>query len=496
MDTSGSMDPSEIAAAQRAAQTFLKNVPEDTRVGLIDFDFQPRLLVKPTTNRTELETGLTKLVSGGHTALYDAVTMGVREAGAGGKVVILSDGVDSTHTTTLAQAQDTIAKSNVSVDAVAYVAGVIPAGLTELVTTGHGKVVKAQDAEALAKAFKDAALLAAAVDAKAATDAATVTVDKPLLPLWVAVVVVGLFLVVTGLLFFSRSRKDAQRQREAMEAFTGPSGFPQDAPEASEGLLGLSQRYVASRGREAKIALALDRAGLAMKPSEWVALRFCAGVVGAAVFAVLTHNVLVSVVLGGLVAWAATNWWLHRRQDKRAAQFADQLPDTLQIVASSLRSGFSLNQSLAAAHERGLEPMASELGRAMAAARIGANLEDELDAIAVRMRSEDWRWAVMAIRIQRNVGGNLAEVLLTTAQTLRERASMKRHVQALSAEGRLSAYILIALPIGVGGFMVLVRREYIEPLWTTTPGIVMLAAALGGIVMGWFWMRKVIEVEI
>jgi tight adherence protein B len=102
----------------------------------------------------------------------------------------------------------------------------------------------------------------------------------------------------------------------------------------------------------------------------------------------------------------------------------------------------------------------------------------------------------MAIRIQRNVGGNLAEILLTTAHTLRERAAMGRQVSALSAEGKLSAYILIALPILTGGFMLLTRRSYLEPLWTTLPGLVMLVGALGGIAIGWVWMRKVIEVRV
>ena len=99
--------------------------------------------------------------------------------------------------------------------------------------------------------------------------------------------------------------------------------------------------------------------------------------------------------------------------------------------------------------------MAAELGRALAAARIGAPLEDELDRVAVRTRSIDWQWAVMAIRIQRSVGGNLAEVLTTTVRTLRERAATRRLVRSLSAEGRLSAYILIGLPIMVSGLLML-----------------------------------------
>jgi tight adherence protein B len=179
----------------------------------------------------------------------------------------------------------------------------------------------------------------------------------------------------------------------------------------------------------------------------------------------------------------------------RERAFADALPDTLQLVASSLKTGFSLPQALDAAQQNGVEPMAGELGRALAGARIGAPLEDELEAIADRTSSNDWRWAVMAVRIQRTVGGNLAEVLLTTVRTLRDRAATRRLVRALSAEGRLSAYILLGLPFAIFGLLFLTRREYIRPLWTTTPGLFMVIAAAVLMAVGSLWMRNVIKVE-
>jgi tight adherence protein B len=361
---------------------------------------------------------------------------------------------------------------------------------------------------------------AAGAAATAAMDAATVRVHEPALPLWAVGLAIFVLLAVAVLMLWPRAQSSTERRRRALDAYTligsqassgsfapggagGAPGMPDDASTdgsrlstGAGSLLRVSQRYVASRGREARIALALDRAGLAMKPSEWVVLRCCAAVAAAAVFGLLSRHMLFGGAVGVLAAWGISAFWLRHRQDQRSAAFADQLPDTLQVVASSLRSGFSLNQALSAANERGLEPMASELGRALAATRIGAPLEDELEAVATRMNSEDWRWAVMAIRIQRNVGGNLAEILLTTAHTLRERAAMGRQVRALSAEGRLSAYILIALPIFAGGFMLVSRRSYIEPLWTTVPGLVMLVGAVGGVAIGWVWMRKVIEVRV
>ena len=183
-----------------------------------------------------------------------------------------------------------------------------------------------------------------------------------------------------------------------------------------------------------------------------------------AAVALLTGWLVRALLLGVLIGWAGTAFYLRRRQNKRTRRFADDLPDTLQLVASSLRTGFSLPQALDSAQDGAADPMASELGRALAATRIGSGLEDELERVADRMRSEDWRWAVMAVRIQRDVGGNLAEVLMTTVTTLRERAATRRQVRALSAEGRLSAWILLALPIGLFALLLVIRTEYLSLL--------------------------------
>jgi tight adherence protein B len=106
------------------------------------------------------------------------------------------------------------------------------------------------------------------------------------------------------------------------------------------------------------------------------------------------------------------------------------------------------------------------------------------------------RWTVIAIRIQREVGGNLAEVLGNTVETMRERAQLRRHIRALSAEGRLSAYILVSLPIMVGGWLFLTRRAYVRPLYTTPLGLSMLTFAAVLIVAGALWMRKMVRVEV
>jgi len=130
------------------------------------------------------------------------------------------------------------------------------------------------------------------------------------------------------------------------------------------------------------------------------------------------------------------------------------------------------------------------------AARLGVPVEDTLERVADRMCSEDFAWTVMAIRVQREVGGNLAEVLTKTASTMRERARLRRQVQVLSAEGRLSAYILIGLPIVMGTYMFLFRHSYVTPLYSTGLGLLMLTSAVVLVVLGALTMRKMIQVEV
>jgi Flp pilus assembly protein TadB len=260
-------------------------------------------------------------------------------------------------------------------------------------------------------------------------------------------------------------------------------------------LMAVSDRVASSPARRDKLHTRLNRADVSLTPGEWVAVQglvsFSSGALGTLLFGSLIAGLLLAV--GGFAASAA---WLSSKGRRRLRAFDERLPSALQLVASSLRSGFSLAQALDGVVREGVEPIAGEVNRALSEARLGMALEDALDGISERMASTDWSWVVMAIRVQREVGGNLAEILLNTAGVMRERARLRRQVKALSAEGRLSAYVLIALPLLMAMYMFAVRRSYIRPLYTTGPGIAMLVFAIFLVLMGALWMRKVVTVEV
>ncbi len=255
-----------------------------------------------------------------------------------------------------------------------------------------------------------------------------------------------------------------------------------------------------SPAAQQRLAGRLELAGVARKPAEWVLLGGCVAIVVAAAVSALTGSVIIGVIIGvpvgAIVGWLSMQMLLSFLIRRRRAAFAEQLPDLLQLLASSLQSGFSLLQALDAVVRETAQPAAGELSRALAEARLGAALEDCLETVADRMGSEDLRWTVMAIRIQRGIGGNLAEVLMTTVNTIRERGYLRRQVHALSAESRLSAYILVALPILVGAFLLLTRRTYMRPLYTTHVGELMLVGAGVLLALGIVIMRQMIKIEV
>jgi tight adherence protein B len=238
-----------------------------------------------------------------------------------------------------------------------------------------------------------------------------------------------------------------------------------------------------------------DDAGTKLSANQWTAVRLGALAVGAIVFGLLLG--WLGAVIGALLGWLAAMAYPRVVEQRRRTSFADQLPDALQLVVGSLRSGFSMAQALdAVVRDAPPGPLTVELSRALGEARLGADLVDALDQAAARIGNNDLAWAVIAMRIQRETGGNLAEILDTTVDTLRERARLRRHVQALSAEGRLSAYLLIGLPFLLFGYLFFTNRAYISELWTSALGLLMLAAAVVLLCVGSFWMSRWMKVEV
>jgi tight adherence protein B len=180
---------------------------------------------------------------------------------------------------------------------------------------------------------------------------------------------------------------------------------------------------------------------------------------------------------------------------RRQAAFADQLDDSLQLMAGSLRAGHSLLRAVDAVSQDAPSPTAEEFARIVNETRVGRDLGDSLDEVAARMGSDDFTWIAQAIAIHREVGGNLAEVLDAVGQTIRERNAIRRQVKALSAEGKLSAIVLMSLPFGIIGFISMTNPGYLEGFTESAMGFGMLGVAAVMMTLGGFWLKNTVKIR-
>jgi tight adherence protein B len=165
-------------------------------------------------------------------------------------------------------------------------------------------------------------------------------------------------------------------------------------------------------------------------------------------------------------------------------------------MSGALRAGFSLQQAIQAVAQDAKAPASEEFGRTVSEVRLGSPLGDALQALSDRLGIIDFEWTVLAIQIQREVGGNLAEILEIISETIRERERLRRQIKTLSAEGRLSAWVLGCLPFAMAILIKLQSPEYLQPLFQNTIGWIMIAIASVGIVIGALWMRNIINIEV
>ncbi len=319
------------------------------------------------------------------------------------------------------------------------------------------------------------------------------------LPPWVAIVgPVALGVGLLGLLLLALPRPRELTAEERVTRYTkGEMGLPVQHEDqfasAKEAAASLLKR---NRGLEARIAARLEAAGSQLNSSEWLLLHtgicLVAGFVGTLVG---SGSLLVGMLFlagGAILPWL----YLGRRKRRRRKAFDGALPDTLQLMSGSLSAGLSLPQAIDTIVREGVEPIASEFRRVLAEARLGVDLEPAMSGVAARFDSKDFEWVVMAIGIQRKVGGNLAELLDTVAGTIREREYMRRQVNALAAEGKLSAIILGGLPPLFLGYLMLTKGEYVSVMFTRPLGWLMLGGGALILGVGIFWMSRIIKVEV
>jgi tight adherence protein B len=238
----------------------------------------------------------------------------------------------------------------------------------------------------------------------------------------------------------------------------------------------------------------LQRAGMSVSSSEFIAIHIISIIVLSLAVYFLTYNYLLTgLVLIVLVMLPFL--LLNMRIASRLKKFHEQLPDTLQLISGSLKAGYSFNQAINMVVEETMPPTSDEFKRVLSEIRMGLPEREAMENMAERMGSEHFDWVMMAVNVQREVGGNLAQVMETISNTIRERDTVMRQIKALTSEGRLSAYILIALPILLAVVLSFLNREYISLLFTSVMGLIMVGIAVVLMIIGIFWILKIVSVE-
>ena len=252
------------------------------------------------------------------------------------------------------------------------------------------------------------------------------------------------------------------------------------------------EKVLVKRGRMAAGAAALERAGMtATLPNVVLGVGIAALVAGVLGFVV--GGPLLGLLLVVVLPFGA-KLFVGFRAGRRQAKFADQLDDSLQLMAGSLRAGHSLLRAVDSVSSEAEAPTSEEFARIVNETRVGRDLNDSLDEVAERMGSDDFTWVAQAIAIHREVGGNLAEVLDAVGHTIRERNAIRRQVKALSAEGKLSAIVLMALPFGVTAFLSISNPSYLAKFTQSAAGYGMLGGAAVMLIVGALWLKKTVAI--
>ncbi len=265
--------------------------------------------------------------------------------------------------------------------------------------------------------------------------------------------------------------------------------------EEDSSIAGRLNRVIVKKESADKIAAELARADLKLKVSEYILLNI-ASIIFFALLGQLIFRSPLLALASGVFGYFAPRLYVKRRQSQRLNAFNDQLGDAINLLANSLRSGYSLLQSLETVSKEMSPPLATEFARVVQEVGLGLSVEQALANMLRRVRSDDLDMMVTAINVQHEVGGNLAEILETISFTIRERVRIKGEIRVLTAQQMLTAYIISFLPVGLGLILYAINHEYIGLLFSEPCGWIMVVVGVIIISAGYLVIRKIVAIEV
>jgi tight adherence protein B len=254
-------------------------------------------------------------------------------------------------------------------------------------------------------------------------------------------------------------------------------------------------RMLSAHNFAAHLQTEISAAGLMLRPSEYIGITICSVLVLQLIPMFLIRNITATIGFA-IIGIALPYMVLKSLQSRRKNTFDKQLVGSLTMIASSLRSGFSLMRSMQMVSQEMPPPISVEFERVINEVNIGRPMEDALRESVSRVKSYDYDLMVTAILINQQVGGNLSEILDIIAHTIRERLQIRGEMRALTAEGRLSGVILVILPLALAGVIALLNPPYLMTLITEPIGIYLIVAAVMLQIVGGFFIKKILTIDV
>ncbi len=547
IDVSGSMKGQPLEGAKRAAKVFVMSARPKDRIAIVAFSSDVERVADFTDDKAALAEAIDGLEARGETAVFDALHEALNAANnqALGRhsMILLSDGADTASQVSAGTVGELAEKLEIPVSAIALESPEFDQGpLEEVARRSGGRLITALSSKALVSLYDGLAAelhnryqitftseteksranieVETEVDGRKFQASTVLTGLRPVPPEpvrqrqrldvvnrfnalahpWFAAGLAFAAVFLGSLALSSFWRPAPNTMAEQLKYYDQLHGRVQADP--GEPLAEKIQRSFVEVVKRVSIKYKfteyaqqkLEEAGLPLKVPEYITAHLAAVVllglatvlVGGNTFLVLC--VVIVAVAGPLIA-------LEIAIGRRKNSFNDQLPDTLDMLASSLRAGYGLQQAVVSAGREAREPTAGELKRVANQVQLGMPLEDALNRMNKRIGNDSFKWVVLAIAIHRETGGNLAEIFDNLAASLRQRERMRRQIKGLTAEGRLSALILIVLPFLEGFIMFYLNPSYMSSLVTTVTGLVMLSMAVILMTGGGLWLRQIVNID-
>ncbi len=551
IDTTETLGNATVQLAKQGLDPLMPGAGATSSLGIITTGGSAVVQVGPTTSASAIRTGLTNINPEGSTSqTWDGLSRAAsllsdRPANSVGTVVLFSAAAEPPDSAGVARARADLQQAGLRLDVVAMPRGTSIEALNEMVATLGGSMTTVTDDQRLAGAFDDVAAslqgrFRATFPAPAGADAlvplkvsvgnagtsiayaadavrsgseslAPISADPGggflTSPIAMALILImgvaaAMMLVWSIAAMVMPDENNLTHRLEAYdESFGSDSTAFEDAEESAVSVpiikraVEFTGEMAERRGVLDKVEIMLERANMPLRAPEAMFFTAVLAAIVVALSFLLTGNVIIAFVVA-LVAAASPSAVLKFKIRSRRKAFLRQLPDMLTLLAGTLKAGYSIGQGFESVSTEVEDPMGRELRRVVSETRLGRSLEESLDSVADRMDSDDFSWAVMAIRIQREVGGNLAELLMTVADTMTQRERLRREVSTLTAEGKMSAIIIGALPPVLAAVMYVMNPSYIKELFSPGLGYGLLAGAVVMMVIGFAWMKKTITIEV